>query len=104
MPGVSRDSIDRAFTGHGCHRFIGVDAGTQSVKANNVAMLKVGDRLKPHTILVCCPPACENHPAVVNRGSPNVFIQNIPVARAKDSADFGFLLTGSFNVFANGGR
>ena len=104
MPGVSRDSIDLALTGHGCTRKIGVNAGTQTVKANNTAMLKVGDSLKSHLILVCCPPTCEHHSAVVNRGSPNVFIQNIPVARAEDSADFGYLETGSKNVFANGGR
>ena len=36
--------------------------------------------------------------------SKKMNMENLTVARAKDSADFGFLMTGSKNVFANGGR
>ena len=104
MPAVSRNRIDLAATGHGCITKIGVRASQYSVFANGISVLRPGDRLLPHTILVCDPKCkCIPHPAKVNRGSPNVFIQNIPVARKGDSADFGRMIQGSPNVFANGG-
>ena len=71
-------------------------------RSNGMAIVRPGDRLLPHTILVCCPPKCIPHKAKINKGSPNVFAQGIPVARKNDSADFGFMLRGSPNVFANG--
>jgi len=40
---------------------------------------------------------------VVKQGSPNVFVEGRPVSRNKDGADFGRLIMGSPNVFANGG-
>ena len=105
MPAVSRNRIDLAATGHSCTRKIGVKASQFSVFANGRSILRPGDRLLPHTILVCTPDGCycESHSAKVNRGSPNVFIQNIPVARKGDSADRGRMIQGSPNVFANGG-
>ena len=100
MPAISRDLRDLAKTGHGCTRVIPVKATQRSVIANGSAVLRPGDPLLPHTILVCCPPRCIPHKAKVNRGSPNVFAQGIPVARLGDSADFGALIQGSQNVFA----
>jgi len=102
MPGISRDLRDLAFTGHGCTRVIGVKAMQRSVFANGSAVLRPGDPLLPHTIEVCCPLRCVGHPAVVNSGSFNVFAEGIPVARRFDSADFGFMIGASANVFANG--
>ena len=104
MPAVSRNRIDLAATGHSCTRKIGVKASQFSVFANGRSILRPGDRLLPHTILVCTPDGCycTGHPAKVKRGSPNVFIQNIPVARKGDSADRGRMIQGSPNVFANG--
>jgi uncharacterized Zn-binding protein involved in type VI secretion len=102
MPAVSRNRVDLAATGHACTRRIGVSASQFSVFANGISILRPGDRLLPHTILVCCPLRCESHSAKVNRGSPTVFIQNKPVARKRDSADRGRMLQGSPNVFANG--
>ena len=105
MPAVSRNRIDLARTGHPCTTKIGVRASQFSVFANGINILRPGDRLLPHTIIVPCPPTycCVGHPAKINRGSPNVFIQGRPVARRGDSADFGSMMRGSPNVFANGG-
>jgi hypothetical protein len=38
----------------------------------------------------------------LNAGSPNVKISGIPWGRVTDSADAGFMIRGSLNVFANG--
>ena len=106
MPAISRNVIDKAATGHACTRAIGVKASQFQVFANGIAILRPGDRLLPHTILRPCGPkkfCCVSHAAKVNRGSPNVFIRNKPVARRGDSADRGEMLRGSPNVFANGG-
>jgi uncharacterized Zn-binding protein involved in type VI secretion len=102
MPKISRDIRDLAATGHSCHRVIGVKATARSVFANGSKVLRPGDRLLPHTILVCTPDGCycEGHPAKVNRGSFTVFAEGKPVARKGDSADRGKMIQGSPNVFA----
>ena len=106
MPGVSRHLIDKAYTGHLCDATIGAIATQITVFANGDKnpILRHGDRLLPHTILAQCgkTPCCISHPAAINRGSPNVFAQGIPVARRGDSADMGFMIGASSNVFANG--
>ena len=103
MPRVSRHIIDKALTGHACTTRIGVKASQRQVYANGRPILRPGDRLLPHTILVPgTPPRCVGHPAKVKKGSPNVFAANRPIARKRDSADKGVMLQGSPNVFANG--
>jgi len=102
MPGIARDKRDLARTGHGCTALIGAIATHRSVFANGSAILRPGDPLLPHTIEVCCPLRCIGHFAVINSGSPNVFVQGRPVARRFDSADFGYMIGASPNVFANG--
>ena len=104
MPAISRDIIDLAKTGHGCTIVIGVKATQGSVFANGKPVLRPGDRLLPHTILVCTPDGCycESHSAKVNRGSRTVFAVGKPVARSGDSTDMGALFMGSPNVFAGG--
>ena len=99
MPMISRNN-DLAATGHGCTSVIGVRATCTSVFANTKPVARPGDRLKPHTIPVCCPLRCVGHSAKINRGSRTVFAQRIPVARFSDSADMGKMIQGSFNVFA----
>ena len=105
MPGISRDLIDLAKTGHGCTPVIPVKATQNTVFANGKAMLRPGDPLLPHTILVPCPPTvcCVGHFHIVWGMSPNVFAAGRPVARRGDGADFGSMLMGSSNVIANGG-
>jgi uncharacterized Zn-binding protein involved in type VI secretion len=106
MPAISRDLIDLAFTGptHGCTPVIPVKATQNTVFANGKPMLRPGDPLLPHTILVPCPPTvcCIPHFAVVWGSSPSVFAQGRAVARKGDGADQGFMLAGSPDVFANG--
>ena len=104
MPAISRDLIDLAYTGHKCTTVIPVKATQGSVFANGKAMLRPGDPLLPHTILVCTADGCycTGHFAVVSGSSPNVFVQGRQVSRKYDSADFGRMIMGSPNVFANG--
>ena len=106
MPAISRDLIDLAFTGpkHGCTPVIPVKATQNTVFANGKPMLRPGDPLLPHTILVPCPPTvcCVFHLAVVWGSSPSVFAEGRQVSRKGDGADQGFMLAGSPDVFANG--
>ena len=102
MPAISRDRIDLAATGHTCDSTAGCKATAGSVFINGRRVLRPGDRLLPHTILVCrgnkC--FCVNHPAKINRGSSSVFAEGRPVARRGDSADRGRMIGGSSNTFA----
>ena len=102
MPAISRDRIDRARTGHLCTTSIGCKATASSVFINGRRVLRPGDRLLPHTILVCIGDDCYcvGHPAKINRGSRQVFAEGKPVARRGDSADRGSMSRGSPNVFA----
>ena len=45
---------------------------------------------------------CVGHPANINMGSTNVFVQGIPMARVGDSTDLGYMIQGAPNVFAGG--
>jgi len=105
MPSISRHK-DLAFTGHGCSSVVPVIATCRTVFANGIRVARPPDPLKPHKIPAPCPPGpcCIPHKAVINRGSPTVFAEGIPVARKWDSADKGFMIQGSRNVFANGIR
>ena len=100
MPAVSRDKIDLAATGHLCEATAGCVATARSVFINGKRVLRPGDRLLPHTILVCCPARCVGHPAKINMGSRQVFAEGRPVARIGDRADRGRMIQGSPNVFA----
>jgi uncharacterized Zn-binding protein involved in type VI secretion len=102
MPAVSRDRIDLAATGHSCDATAGCISTARSVFINGRRVLRPGDRLLPHTILVCTADGCycTGHPAKVNRGSRQVFAEGKPVARIGDSADRGRMIHGSPNVFA----
>ena len=101
MPAVSRDIVDLARTNHACTFYIGVKATQGVVQANNIPVLRIGDRCLPHTLPVG--PFCKPHASKVNMGSPTVFVKNIPIARRYDSTDFGYMLGASPTVFANGG-
>jgi len=72
------------------------------VYVNGIRILRRGDPLAPHRIPKQ-DDKCGPHSAKVNRGSPNVFAEGIPVARRGDSADAGRMIQASGNVFANGG-
>ena len=96
---ISRDK-DLARTGHTCTFIVPVNSSQNSVFANNIEVLRQGDRCAPHFIRKGI--FCVGHFAKVNRGSRSVFAENISVARRGDSTDFGSLIRSSFNVFAGG--
>lgn len=99
MPAVARLN-DPTTTGHGCDATTTVIGPSTNVFANGLGVERKGDPTAPHTILagsVCVP-----HSAVINVGSPNVFVNNIACARVGDSTDGGAITAGSPNVFANG--
>ena len=100
MPNVCRQG-DLGATGHTCTSFIGVFATQRSVFANRIPLNRVRDPAMPHTIFE--PMKCVPHPSKINMGSPTVFAWGIPIARVGDSFDFGRMIKGSLNVFANGG-
>ena len=106
MPAVSRNK-DRCRTGHKCTGSAPVNASQYTVFANGKPLLRRGDQVKPHTILVPGPPSkgfpkCLIHPASVKGSSRTVFAQGIGVARHGDRADKGAMTGRSPNVFANG--
>ena len=91
-------------TGHGCDGITTLAISlVRTVKANGIYGAVRGTPTSPHTILVPGdPPRCVSHPAILNQGSPNVKIGNIPWGRLGDSADGGQMITGSTNVLVNG--
>ena len=97
MQRVSRDK-DLAVTGHLCTFVSPCIASASSVFINGIRVARPGDPLVPHTRPEG--PFCKFHFAKINMGSSTVFAQGIPVARVGDSADLGFMMQGSGNVFA----
>ena len=100
MPAIVRDG-DPTTTGHGCDDTTTVTGptGAGSVFANGIAVETKGNPTAAHTILagtVCVP-----HSAVINVGSPDVFVRGIAVARVGDSTDGGAITAGSPDVFVN---
>ena len=100
MPKVSRKG-DTTTTGHVCIATTTLDTpGQGSVFANSILVARKSDPTISH--IHPPSPACPEHVANVNVGSPNVFVHSKKVARVGDSTDAGALTTGSGNVFANG--
>ena len=103
MPAVSRHR-DRCKTGHKCTKSAPVNASQYTVFANGKPLLRRGDQVQPHTILVPGPPPnfpkCLIHNASVKGSSRRVFAQGIGVARRGDRADKGSMSGRSPNVFA----
>tara|TARA_Y100001938_G_scaffold149131_1_gene234968 strand:+ start:1219 stop:1515 length:297 start_codon:yes stop_codon:yes gene_type:complete len=97
MPKISRHK-DRCKTGHPCTGSAPVNATQYTVFANRKPVLRKGDPVQPHTILVGV--RCLMHKAKVRRGSRKVFAKGIGVARRGDSADKGAMTGASQNVVA----
>ena len=102
MPAVVRVG-DSLSTGHGCDGSTTLASANQgSVFVNGILAAVVGAPTVSHLLPnPSPPPACIPHTANLNAGSPNVFIEGIPVGRVGDSADAGAMTSGSRNVFAN---
>ena len=100
MPASVRKG-DTLTTGHACVGTTTLDTpGQSTVFANSILVARIGDPTVSHPNPPV--PLCPNHVAVVNAGSPNVFVVGIQVGRIGDSADAGAMISGSPNVFANG--
>ena len=101
MPRISRNQ-DKCMTGHTCTGLSPVRATQFTVFANNKPILRLGDPVKPHTILrpVPKPPKCVIHRAKVKGSSRTVFVRGIGVARKGDRADKGAMAQASFDVVA----
>ena len=99
MPAVVRVG-DPLSTGHGCVGSTTLASANQgSVFVNGILAAVVGAPTVSHPFPP--DPPCAPHVANLNAGSPNVFIEGIPVGRVGDSADAGAMTSGSPNVFAN---
>jgi len=99
MPAVVRVG-DSLSTGHGCAGSTTLASANQgSVFVNGILAAVVGAPTVAHPFPP--DPPCAPHVANLNAGSPNVFIEGIPVGRVGDSADAGAMTSGSPNVFAN---
>jgi len=99
MPAVVRVG-DSLSTGHGCVGSTTLAGANQgSVFVNGILAAVVGAPTVSHPFPP--DPPCAPHVANLNAGSPNVFIEGIPVGRVGDSADAGAMTSGSPNVFAN---
>jgi uncharacterized Zn-binding protein involved in type VI secretion len=99
MPAVVRVG-DTLSTGHGCVGTTTLASANQgSVFVNGILAAVVGAPTVAHPVPP--DPPCAPHVANLNAGSPNVFIEGIPVGRIGDSADAGSMISGSPNVFAN---
>ena len=99
---------DTTTTGHGCDTTTTIATSTiaeaAKVKVNGTTVAIQGNPLSSHTFgPFGNPPKCISHPGQkVNIGSPNVFVNNIPIARVGDSADGGAIVSKAGNVAANG--
>ena len=99
MPGVVRVG-DSLTTGHACTPTTTLGGAAQStVSANGILAAVVGAPTVAHPFPPL--PPCAPHVANLNAGSPNVFINGIPVGRIGDSADAGAMISGSGTVIIN---
>lgn len=100
MPAVTRIG-DSLSTGHGCSAVTTLAGANQgSVYVNSILATVIGAPTVAHPVPP--DPPCAPHVAYLNSGSPDVYVEGIPLGRVGDSADAGSMLSGSPNVFANG--
>jgi uncharacterized Zn-binding protein involved in type VI secretion len=100
MPNVCRKN-DPLTTGHICAATTILDTPAQgTVYANGILVARETDPTVAHPFPPS--PPCAPHVAVVNKGSLNVFVVGLPVARVTDSTDAGAMTAGSPNVYDNG--
>jgi len=107
MPAVSRkNGTDKISTGHPCTPVTVTKDGSSNVFANNIGVVRLGDREKPHTFgpdYSKGRPKCNvNHALPLSKASKTVFANNKGVGRIGDRYGNERLITGSPNVFAGG--
>ena len=93
MPRISRQG-DRCRTGHLCSKSAPVNASQFSVFANGKAVLTLGSRVAPHTILkgIKCIPHVNQK---LNGSSRKVFAEGRGVGRKGDRADGKGMMKGA---------
>jgi len=103
MPKVARgNSRDSVQTNHECTSITTTRECSNNVIVNNKGVHRLHDKNTTHTIP--CGSSCCPHSRPIQSASPNVLANNLGVARVDDPySGCGWVLTGSENVFANGG-
>lgn len=106
MPAVSRkNGVDKIRTSHPCTPITVTREGSDDVFVNNIGVVRLGDKEKPHTYGPSYSkgrPQCNVlHALPLTKASPNVFANNRPIGRIGDRYVGETLITGSPNVFAN---
>jgi uncharacterized Zn-binding protein involved in type VI secretion len=107
MPAVSRkDGTDKIVTGHPCTPVTVTLQGSSNVFANNIGVVRLTDKLKPHTFGPTYHKGRPNcnvvHTLPLTKASQTVFANNRGVGRIGDRYVRETLITGSPNVFAGG--
>jgi len=103
MPKVARGrSRDKVKTYHGCTSITTTRDASNNVFVNKIGVHRHHDKNTTHTIP--CGPSCCSHSRPIQTASPNVFANKKGVARVGDPySGCGKVLTGSPDVYANGG-
>ena len=84
------------------------DEGSGNVYANNIGVVRRGDKMKSHPHGDPCVPSAVNHAPPLDTYSPNVYANNKQIGRIGDHYDGDgtsqthAISSGSSNVFANG--
>lgn len=107
MPAVSRkNGTDRISTNHTCTPITVTKDGSNNVFANNIGVVRLGDKEKPHTFGPSYSrgrPQCNVlHALPLSKASTTVFANNKGVGRIGDKYGSETLISGSPTVFAGG--
>ncbi|OUV99828.1 MAG: hypothetical protein CBD16_07300 [Betaproteobacteria bacterium TMED156] len=95
MPNVAR--VGDAVTNHTPCDSPQCQTGSQNVLANHISVHRVGDSNTDHGYILCIP-----HSTNLTSGSPDVYVNNQPIARIGDDYSCGVKVnSGSPNVIAN---
>ena len=97
MPGAARTTDST--TAHSPCSPGKCDMGSDNVIINGLNAFRVTDKDTPHGV----PPFCVPHVTPLSKGSPNVFVNGLPLGRIGDAFSCGIqVASGSPNVITNG--
>jgi len=105
-PVSRKNGTDKISTGHPCTPITVTKEGSNNVFANNIGVVRLGDKERPHTFGPSYRkgrPQCNVlHALPLTKASRSVFANNRGVGRVGDAYGSEKLITGSANVFAGG--
>ena len=105
-PVSRKNGADKISTGHPCTPVTVTLQGSNNVFANNIGVVRLGDKERPHTFGPTYHkgrPQCNvAHTLPLTKASRTVFANNRGVGRIGDTYGNERLITGSRNVFAGG--